>query len=340
MKYLLRVILTLVFICAVSMISAGLSYGSVGTSAITFLNIDCGTRAVGMAGAGGAATQDATAMYWNPAGLTEIYYSAVHFMHAEYLEGVRYEYLAYGMPLGGNQWLGASVSYLDSGKMTRTTEDENGILVSEDAGTFKLWDLMLSAGYARRIGYHWRLGITGKLFHEDADSARVTSGAFDFGAIYRLNPDASAWLPQKVSLSLHNLGPNVKFIEASEKLPLLLRIGTLFSAVNFKQEYEETESYTSEGVRVRPKRLNVAFDVNISMDNNPVLNLGGEFWAFRILAVRAGYKYRIAKADLGYLAGLSTGLGLNISPLSIDFGFMPQGDLGQTYRISVGWQVK
>ena len=54
-----------------------------------FLNIGAGARGLAMGGAQVASAKDATAGYWNPAGLTGIKdQGSIGLMHAEYFSGI------------------------------------------------------------------------------------------------------------------------------------------------------------------------------------------------------------------------------------------------------------
>ena len=66
-----------------------------------FLAIGVGARAHGMSGAQTAITNDLSAAYWNPAGLTSIEAPfQVNAMHAEWFAGVgQYDYLGFGKSL-------------------------------------------------------------------------------------------------------------------------------------------------------------------------------------------------------------------------------------------------
>ncbi len=58
-------------------ISISFGVDKTGTTAAKFLSIDIGARAVGMGGAFTSIANDATAMYWNPAGLS-FYKTAIY----------------------------------------------------------------------------------------------------------------------------------------------------------------------------------------------------------------------------------------------------------------------
>lgn len=70
-----------------------------------FLNIGAGARGLAMGGAQIASAKDATAGYWNPAGLTGIKDNAnIGIMHAEYFGGIaKYDYLSAGIPIQDNR---------------------------------------------------------------------------------------------------------------------------------------------------------------------------------------------------------------------------------------------
>lgn len=66
-----------------------------------FLNIGAGARGLGMGSAQIAFVDDATAGYWNPAGLAEVKDDPkLSVMHAEYFSGIaKYDYAAFAMPV-------------------------------------------------------------------------------------------------------------------------------------------------------------------------------------------------------------------------------------------------
>lgn len=77
-----------------------------------FLNIGAGARGLGMGGAQVASARDATAGYWNPAGLAHVNETPEFAaQHAEYFSGIgKYDYIAGAFPVqNGERTLGVSM---------------------------------------------------------------------------------------------------------------------------------------------------------------------------------------------------------------------------------------
>ena len=85
--------------------------GGPGTTGAAFLKLGAGSRPVAMGEAFVAAADDINALYWNPAGLALADGKQVSFVHTEWFQSIRYEYLAYcQQALGGT--IGAGITYL------------------------------------------------------------------------------------------------------------------------------------------------------------------------------------------------------------------------------------
>src|SRR3989338_2738082 len=93
---------------------------SAGTTTADFLNLPIGARAAGMGGAYTAVSEDASAIYWNPAGLVQIPKLSAIFMRAQYLEEISYQYAAYAHRLSYDSVIAGSVMLTDIGSITQT----------------------------------------------------------------------------------------------------------------------------------------------------------------------------------------------------------------------------
>ena len=70
-----------------------------GSSAAAFLEIGVGSRAIALGGAYAATADDATCMYWNPAGLGWIKKAGISVNHANWLAETNFEYFDMEIPL-------------------------------------------------------------------------------------------------------------------------------------------------------------------------------------------------------------------------------------------------
>ena len=111
----------------------GMVYGvnKTGTTAAKFLSIEVGSNAVGMGGAYTSIANDATAMYWNPAGLSFHDTKEVYFNHANWIADISFDYFGVTIPINDK-------SVLKIGHQTETfgTFEKNNL--GEFLGILKL----------------------------------------------------------------------------------------------------------------------------------------------------------------------------------------------------------
>ena len=130
-----------------------------------FLNIGVGARALGMGKVQVSLADDATAGYWNPAGLTNQThkYDGV-LMHSELFSGVvKNDYAAFSMPLDDKSAIGVSVMRLgvDNIADTRNLINEYGYVDYSKIEYFSVADYALLLSYARKIGKVEGLSVGG-----------------------------------------------------------------------------------------------------------------------------------------------------------------------------------
>jgi hypothetical protein len=100
----------------------------VGITAAPFLEIGVGSRAIGMGGAFVATANDASALYWNPAGIARLRNGQVLLMHAKWLADIQFDFAGVVVPLGSWGVLGGMLTTLNSGDMpVRTIERPEGL---------------------------------------------------------------------------------------------------------------------------------------------------------------------------------------------------------------------
>lgn len=75
-------------------------------------------------------------------------------------------------------------------------------------------------------------------------------------------------------------------------------------------------------------------------DTKGEFDAGAEVTPRRVFSLRLGYRYALSRPDLGGLSDFSAGFGLRFKTMSLDYAFVPLGDLGMTHRISFNMRFK
>ena len=138
-----------------------------------FLNLGVGARALGIGKVQVSLADDATAGYWNPAGLanqTRKYDGVL--MHSELFSGVvKNDYAAFSMPLDDKSAIGVSVLRLgvDNIADTRNIINEYGYIDYSKIEYFSVADYALLLSYARKISRVEGLsvGANGKIIYRN-----------------------------------------------------------------------------------------------------------------------------------------------------------------------------
>jgi hypothetical protein len=156
-----------------------------------FLNIGVGGRALGMGNVQVGIVGDATAGYWNPAGLLnqKHKYDAV-LMHSELFSGiVKNDYAAFSMPLDEQSAIGASLirTGVDNIADTRNLINEYGYIQYDKIQYFSVADYAVLLSYARKIGgvEGLKVGANGKIIYRNYGRfANAWGFGIDAGAQY------------------------------------------------------------------------------------------------------------------------------------------------------------
>ena len=289
-----------------------------GTSSFSFLNIPTGARGAALGQAFTSIPNDIQGLVYNPACLATMAASQASFEHLAYVADISQEGIAAGHA-GRDQGLsyGVTANYLHVGSIDRTvaTGSPNGDGFSE-TGSFSTYDMSLGASIAGPfIMEGLSLGTTLKFLRESLSDASSNGVGLDLGMIYQGNVERS-W---NMGAAIQNVGVASKFSEAAVKLPATLRAG--ISGQPFAQWM-----FTSDLV----KRNDTAGE----------LDFGAEVTPKKFFSMRVGYRHPFKAPDLGGLSNFSAGLGIRFTRMSIDYAFVPLGDLGTTHRISLNFRFK
>jgi len=275
--------------------------GNAGATGLAFLKLGVGARAGGMGGAFSAISDDATATFWNPAGLT---YSRaqVAFTHTEWLQDITNEFLAITFPAFRGT-LGLSFYTNSVGGIERRLNPSE-----EPIGTVEANDVALGLSYATSISSSLKAGLTVKYLYEKIFIESAAGYAFDFGLI--LQPFSN---PLQLAVVAQNFGSMDKLRAESINLPKTVRLGVsyLFALDGIGGKV----LLAADGVKVIETDFRGSFGAELQFKSQ--------------LAVRVGYQTGLSRQAFG------GGLGLKMNRYHLDYGFIPfDSNFGDTHRFS------
>lgn len=336
----IKLLFSIIFVISILNLTFGAEVKKTGTTAAKFLSIGIGPRANAMGGAFTSIANDASALYWNPAGISKMNKYEAMFTYTSLFEdlNINLNYIALVIPAGNIGNFGLSVTVLDYGDMDLTSE-----YYPEGTGEkFSAGSYAFALSYARDITENFAAGITVKYIREDIFNSSASGIGFDVGTVFN-----TPFWGVKFSSSITNYGSKMQMggddllirhdadpqrkgnnpaVDAYYKtdkfeLPLKLQIG-LSKDIQFFDN----------------QRLTLAIDATHPNDNSEYVNVGGELSLFNnIVNLRGGYKTLFLDDSQ---EGLTLGVGINYSGLSvfsisIDYAYQQYEYLGNTHSFGV-----
>ena len=295
-----------------SLAFAAQEFEKVGTVGEQFLKIGVGARATAMGSAFASIADDASAVYWNPAGVARITRSVIAINHCDWAADILFSSAAY---VFDPRYVPGMVAF----QVRSLYMPEQAVrTVTKPEGTGEMFDngdVAVGVTYARSLTDKFSMGITFNYLDSSLADQHSSGYAFDFGTLYD-----TGFQSLRIGMEIQNIGTEMKFIERSVKLPTLFRVGMSMSV------YENAQF-----------RVLSAVDFSHPPDNNERANLGTEVGYKDFLYLRGGYGF-------GYDAeGVSGGLGFKVptslnSEATLDYAYVDMGYLGGVHRVSIDFR--
>jgi len=292
----------LVLAITVSTLFARDAAAAAGETGFAFLKLGVGARPMGMGSAYVAIADDATATYWNPAGLASLTGTQITAMHNEWIQDFRQEFVAVGTKLGPGV-----VGFSFGGFYTSELEerDDTGVLT----GHFGFNDVAMTGAYGLNLASGLDVGLSARYLREMIDVEDATTFAFDLGAKYRIGESGFT-----LGAAVQNLGGDPTLVVEKIPLPTTVRAGAAFGRALNSLHGKGTLTAEVRKVRSEDARF----------------HLGGEFDYKDRVAFRVGGKFGYDEEDLSF------GLGFTQSRIRFDYALVPlSSDLGTTHFFSL-----
>jgi hypothetical protein len=313
-----------------------------GTTSANFLEIGFGAAGNALGDAYVSIANDASAIYWNPAGLAQMSRSEVLFASQPWIVGMNTTFGSVGIVVPNFGTIGASIILMDYGEMDVTTMN-----MQEGTGEkFTAKDMALTVSYARNLAEWFSVGASGKIVTSTIWHESASALAFDLGILIKtdfFSPTGGNAHGLNIGMSISNYGSTLRY----EGLDLLSPIDVdPNTAGNYQsapgrlatQEWELPLIFRI-GASVTPILTDV-HEIILSVDalhpnnNNESVNVGAQyslnFPSFGKIFLRGGYK-ALFMDDSQY--GMSWGIGLQINMMSnqgikVEYAYRSIGILG------------
>jgi len=291
-----------------------------GTATAQFLKIGAGARAVAMGESFVAVANDASALFWNPAGIVQFSGNELVFSHTQWPVDIQHEFIGYVHHLSDVSAVGLSAISLHMEDMEETTE-------LQPLGTgryFTFGDIALGLSYARKMTDRFSFGGTIKYIEETMAELKMRAVLVDLGTFYW-----TGWGSSRFAVSVTNFGsqmaPSGAVVKPDGQVvtqfqlfspPTLFRIG-----------------FAAEVWKAQRSFLTTSIQLNHPNDNAENVSLGMEYVWMERLALRGGYKINVDEESFTLGAGFY--LPLSRIKLRLDYAYTHFGRLGSASRLAV-----
>ncbi len=326
----------IVMLCCVY--SIGFGFSKVGTTAAPFLKIEYGARAVGMAGAFVALANDASGIYYNPAGIAELDKFYVHGGHTRWFADLSYNYATFVLPTERVNFC-LWGSFLSCADIPITT-------VEHPEGTgqyFDYTDGVLSVTASSFLSDRLSVGVTAKYIQQMLHNESAATFAFDIGSILR-----TPWNGLRLGMCMVNYGGRMqlsgndlivqtdpwpdfggnpdaeaRLTTESFPLPLAFKLGIALDVVGAREAFFKNTA----------SRLTVALDGIHPNDGDEKFHIGCEYSMMEMFFLRGGYKINYDTQE--FTVGTGVKVEIVDKEISINYAYVDMDVLDATHRFEL-----
>lgn len=304
---------------------------NLGTAGAQFLKISIGARAAALGGAATGLSNDATALFWNPAGITQEHNHAIHFSYIPWMTYFNISAFAYTIELPKRGTLGIHALTLGMDEMEVTTE-------MEPDGTgqfFDSQDIEVGVTYATRIMDRFSIGFTSKYIYQRIWDETATGIAFDIGTHYTID-----FRNTVTAMSMRNFGPDMR-MDGPDLL--VLHDSNDDFPNRIIRSHKQTEAYplplifqfgvATDLIQTNFLNSRLAVDAIHLNDNDEQLRIGWESIIAQRFVIRSGYQLNNDE-DKGSL-GVGLRHRIDDMVIKLDYAYVLHEHLEDTKFISM-----
>ncbi len=330
------------------------SQNNVATTSAAFLEIGPGARSLGMGSAFVSVADDASALYWNPAGIVYVSRPEVQTYYSPWLVETQFYYNTAVIPMGGFGNLGISFTAVTMDEMmVRTVQDPEP---NKYGQKFDAGNISIGIAYAKKLTDRFSFGFQTKFIQESIWQMKAQGIAVDIGTLFITKNNL------RIGMSVSNFGGKMGMEGINTLVDIDVdeniygnndRIDGHLDAAKWPLPLMFRFGLSREFVLNPNMKYLVAVDA-IHPNNNPeYLNVGVEYSAMDMVFLRLGQSHTLyqqnffedgVKIHEGSEQGISVGMGIKYQiprgpNLRIDYVFTEFGVFNdvQGYSISVSF---
>ncbi|MBN2088713.1 PorV/PorQ family protein [candidate division KSB1 bacterium] len=305
-----NILLCLIIVGTLLLTTGQAQIKKVGQTGLQFLKIDVGARASAMGGSYMMIGEDASAMFYNPAGMARMGSMVDLFVtRTQWFAGINYD--AGAIAYNAEKWGVFGISFINSSY----GDDIIGTRYSADSptgfietGNLNLSALAVGISYARAMTNKFTIGGQIKFAYQNLGENLLSSGktdknevsglAYDFGTMFY--PGFKSF---RLGMAIRNFSPEFKYVTEGFELPLTFTLGFAMDILDLFGEHENP--------------LTISLDAVHPRDYTERINLGLEYNFMNMIALRGGYKFNY---DVESLTG-GIGFKKDFGAFAVDFGY-------------------
>jgi len=270
----------------------------IAQTGMKWLSIPVGARATALGGAYTAMVNDASAVFWNPAGMALTQGRHIFLSQNKWIADITIN--AGALVYNAGDWgvFGASFSAVDWGTIhgTQRATTATGFV---ETGDISPTDWAIGLSYARQMSSQFSFGGHVKFVHEKLGetlegtfddprtfSAEVSLVAFDFGTLYY-----TGFKDLRFGMSLQNFSQEKSYRAESFPLPLTFKFGVAMNVFNLWLDQPD-------------HNFTLAIDAIHPRDYSERLHFGFEYSFKNLVFLRGGYKTNYDEEDFTFGGGL------------------------------------
>ena len=317
-----------------------------GGQAGELLRYGVGAKALAMHGTYTSVSDDASAVYWNPAGLSQLNQTAVGFMYSQLFYDTEYQFFGIASPAlskfirtpGFSHSVGLGIINLQQdGFVGRDPYNEK-------TGTFGIQEFAVMVPYAVSTIGSWgsvSLGVKPQLFGQTIQNQSGYGVGLDMGMLYQpMSPRRYALLgfiplrylmPWRVGFNLKYLSP-VTLMNTPQEYPNSINFGISNAAFEdlIDLAYPWGDPLDDLPVKVL---LSYEYQHMFGTSRDPQHTIGGEVTLghgdFLVSLPRFGYQFNRGQPGSGF----SYGAGFRYKGMEIEYAQIPHADLDMAHHL-------